>query len=92
MTNKTDRASAAVRMRVMKRDRFKCTYCGAPGTDAELEVDHIIAVANGGSNHISTYENLHRGKIGAHWLWCVIERVAAGEDDEAVLREYGFSR
>jgi hypothetical protein len=30
-----------------------CTYCGAPGTEAELEVDHIIAVANGGSHHIS---------------------------------------
>lgn len=37
----------------MKRDRFQCTYCGAPGTDAELEIDHIIAVARGGSHHIS---------------------------------------
>jgi len=37
----------------MKRDRFRCTYCGAPGTDAELEIDHIIAVARGGSHHIS---------------------------------------
>jgi hypothetical protein len=45
--------SAAVRIRVMKRDRFKCTYCGIPGTDAELEIDHIIPVSKGGSNHIS---------------------------------------
>lgn len=37
----------------MKRDRFQCTYCGVPGTDAELEVDHIIAVSNGGSHHMS---------------------------------------
>jgi len=37
----------------MKRDRFRCTYCGAPGTDVELEVDHIVAVANGGSHHMS---------------------------------------
>jgi hypothetical protein len=37
----------------MKRDRFRCTYCGIPGTDAELEIDHIIAIAKGGSNHIS---------------------------------------
>lgn len=53
MTRRTDGPSAAVRMRVMKRDRFICTYCGVPGAEAELEVDHIIAVANGGSHHIS---------------------------------------
>lgn len=53
MTKRLDAPSAAVRIRVMKRDRFQCTYCGAPGTDAELEVDHIISVANGGSHHMS---------------------------------------
>ena len=53
MTKRTDGPSAEVRIRVYKRDRFMCTYCGAPGTEAELEVDHIIAVANGGSHHIS---------------------------------------
>lgn len=30
-----------------------CTYCGASGNDVELEIDHIIPVAKGGSNHIS---------------------------------------
>jgi len=45
--------SAAVRIRVMKRDRFQCTYCGTPGTDAELEIDHIIPVAKGDSHHMS---------------------------------------
>lgn len=50
---RADGPSSAARIRVMKRDRFRCTYCGVPGTDAELEVDHIIAVANGGSHHIS---------------------------------------
>lgn len=53
MTKRTDHPSSMVRMRVMKRDRFQCTYCGAPGTDVELEVDHIIPVAGGGSNHMS---------------------------------------
>lgn len=53
MTARTDNPSAEVRIRVMKRDRFLCTYCGASGNDSELEIDHIIAVANGGSNHIS---------------------------------------
>ena len=53
MTARKDAPSAAVRIRAMKRDRFQCTYCGTPGTDAELEIDHIVAVANGGSHHIS---------------------------------------
>lgn len=53
MTKRTNGPSVAVKMRVMKRDRFQCTYCGAPGTEAELEVDHIIAVAKGGSHHMS---------------------------------------
>lgn len=45
--------STAVRMRVMKRDKFQCTYCGVAGTQAELQVDHIIALAKGGSHHMS---------------------------------------
>lgn len=53
MSKKTEYPSAAVRIRAMKRDRFQCTYCGAPGTDAELEIDHIIPVSRGGSNHMS---------------------------------------
>ena len=53
MSKKRDNPSAAQRIRVMKRDRFTCVYCGKDGTDVELEIDHIIPVAKGGSNHIS---------------------------------------
>jgi hypothetical protein len=61
VTARLDGPSAAARIRVMKRDRFQCTYCGTPGTDAELEVDHIVAVANGGSHHISNLTTSCRG-------------------------------
>lgn len=53
MSKRTDGPSPEVKIRVLKRDRFQCTYCGKPGTDVELEIDHIIAVSNGGSHHIS---------------------------------------
>lgn len=53
MTRRSNGPSAEVRIRVMKRDRFQCVYCGSPGTDSELEIDHIIAVARGGSHHMS---------------------------------------
>ena len=53
MSKRHNKPSAEVRIRVMKRDLFRCTYCGISGTDAELEVDHIIPVVRGGSNHMS---------------------------------------
>jgi len=41
------------RFEVFKRDSFTCQYCGQKAPDVLLHVDHIIAVANGGSNEIS---------------------------------------
>jgi 5-methylcytosine-specific restriction protein A len=53
VTKRKDYPGSEIRIRAMKRDRFQCTYCGAPGTDVELEIDHIIPVSKGGSHHIS---------------------------------------
>jgi hypothetical protein len=41
-----------LRFEVFKRDGFSCAYCGATPLDSKLQVDHIIAVSNGGSNDI----------------------------------------
>lgn len=41
-----------VRFDVFKRDRFTCVYCGATPPNVLLHVDHVVAVANGGSNSI----------------------------------------
>lgn len=41
-----------VRFDVFKRDRFTCVYCGATPPNVLLQVDHVVAVANGGSNGI----------------------------------------
>jgi hypothetical protein len=45
--------SKKVRFEIFKRDSFTCQYCGRSAPDAVLEVDHIIAVANGGNNEIT---------------------------------------
>jgi hypothetical protein len=45
--------SAAVIMQVYKRDKFTCVYCGANGTEVELQCDHIHPSSKGGSNHVS---------------------------------------
>jgi len=38
-----------LRFEVLKRDGFKCKYCGANAAGTMLHVDHVIPVADGGS-------------------------------------------
>lgn len=40
---------------------------------------------------IATIEKLHEGKLGAHWLWVAIERIAAGEKETEVMADYGYT-
>lgn len=64
--------SPKLRMQVFIRDNFCCRYCGrSQGDGAVLEVDHVVSVAQGGSNEI---ENLftacfdcNRGKSDMQW-------------------------
>lgn len=44
--------SKRTRFEVFKRDQFKCQYCGASAPDIILVVDHIKAVADGGTNDL----------------------------------------
>ena len=58
--------SKKIRFEVFKRDGFICGYCGSHPPDIILEVDHIIAVANGGDNSdgnlITSCFDCNRGK------------------------------
>lgn len=38
------------RFEVLRRDGFRCRYCGATPTEGELTVDHVVPVALGGSD------------------------------------------
>jgi hypothetical protein len=42
--------AAKARFEVFKRDKFTCQYCGAHPPGVLLHLDHITAVANGGTN------------------------------------------
>lgn len=42
--------SAGVRFAVLRRCGFRCTYCGRSATDATLVIDHVIPIADGGTN------------------------------------------
>ena len=59
-----------LRFEVLERDKFQCQYCGQYAPNVRLEVDHILAVSDGGTDAL---ENLrtscfacNQGKVG---LW-----------------------
>lgn len=45
--------SNGTRFEIFKRDAFTCQYCGRKPPEVILHVDHILAVANGGTNEYS---------------------------------------
>ena len=45
----------AIREAVFKRDNYCCVKCGST---KNLEVDHKVSLANGGTNHISNLQPL----------------------------------
>jgi 5-methylcytosine-specific restriction endonuclease McrA len=40
-----------LRMYILRRDEFRCVYCGAEPEPFYLQVDHVVARANGGTTH-----------------------------------------
>jgi hypothetical protein len=52
MTKRTA-ISKKIRFEVMKRDSFKCQYCGRSAPEIILVIDHIHPVADGGDNNIT---------------------------------------
>lgn len=47
-----------VRQYVFERDGYQCKSCGKTNLEARLEVDHIIAIAMGGTNDLSNLQTL----------------------------------
>jgi hypothetical protein len=73
-----------LRFEIFKRDRFRCTYCGKKPPEVMLEIDHVVPVADGGSNDpanlVSACQGCNRGK-GSTGL----EAVAGAVDETIVL-------
>jgi hypothetical protein len=60
--------SAKRRFEVLRRDGFKCVYCGVKASESELHVDHVMPVIDGGSDEMTNLVaacidcNLGKGK------------------------------
>lgn len=46
-----EKISDGLRFRVLSRDGFRCRYCGAHGSETQLQIDHVVPVTAGGKNH-----------------------------------------
>lgn len=61
--------SLALRFRILRRDRFRCHYCGAEPAQEQLEVDHVEPRAKGGKdaewNLVAACVPCNRGKRAA---------------------------
>lgn len=68
MANSSSRiaVSKSKRFEIFNRDGFTCQYCGLRPPDVVLELDHMVAVANGGTNEdlnlITACYDCNRGK------------------------------
>lgn len=47
---KRSRRALRQRFEILKRDGYRCRYCGRSGRLVQLEVDHVIPVAAGGTD------------------------------------------
>src|ERR1043166_5770992 len=87
--------SKKTRFDTFKRDGFRCQYCGAHPPGVLLHVDHVVAVAGGGTNDIDNLvtacEPCNLGK-GARSLQVVpqslAEKAAAVAEREEQLLGY----
>ena len=48
----------SVKKYVLQRNNYQCQSCGKPETEAQLNIDHIVPLAKGGSNDISNLQVL----------------------------------
>lgn len=47
-----------VKKYVFERNKYQCQSCGKTHLETELQIDHIIPLARGGSNDISNLQTL----------------------------------
>lgn len=95
MARKRKAISTRRRFEVFKRDRFTCQYCGAHPPAVILHCDHIIPVAEGGTNDetnlTTACENCNLGKSDVPLSVVpksLAERAEEMAEREAQLRGY----
>lgn len=70
-----------MRFEILRRDGFRCKYCGAQAPDVALTVDHVIPTALGGAdtadNLVTACSDCNAGKASSNPDEPVVDSVAA---------------
>lgn len=73
--------SRRLRYEILRRDEFRCRYCGATSADTRLTVDHVIPEALGGptepSNLVTACADCNSGKTSSAPDAAIVDDVAA---------------
>lgn len=73
-----------LRFEVLKRDGFRCRYCGASSMDTPLHVDHVVATSEGGSddpsNLVAACEDCNLGKSNKAIDSCALPQKETGAE------------
>jgi hypothetical protein len=87
--------SKRTRFEIFKRDSFRCVYCGVTPMQRDLRVDHVIAVANGGTddppNLVTTCDPCNAGKSSVpleRKKFAPVQLTEAMEDRAELVRVY----
>lgn len=79
--------SKTLRFAVLKRDGFKCSYCGVGADSTELQVDHVIPKALGGMDIIANLRTACRDcNIGKGATPLVPDSPSAARDLQIAIR------
>jgi 5-methylcytosine-specific restriction endonuclease McrA len=87
----------SIRFEIFKRDGFTCAYCGRRSPDVILEVDHVLATVNGGTddseNLVTSCWECNRGKAARRLdqtapVIDVKERAERLDEHERQITEY----
>lgn len=83
MATSHSKVSKALRFEILRRDNFRCHYCGSEASQTDLHVDHIVPQSLGGtndpSNLVTACAECNSGKAGR----TLDEPVLAAVDEKA---------
>lgn len=83
MAKSHSKVSKALRFEILRRDNFRCHYCGTEAAQTELHVDHVVPQSLGGtndpSNLVTACAQCNSGKAGR----TLDEPVLAAVDEKA---------
>jgi hypothetical protein len=82
--------SKQVRVQVLARDNYRCKMCGCTKDEVQLEVDHIIPVADGGTDELDNLATLCRDCNRGKAAYCFSDYTSMDVVPEGIEEHFKF--